>query len=110
MDRAQERIAILGVEDLTLERGRHSGREPFGGRILSHDYVEAALMRRIFSARLALLQPDDRDKILAVSGRLDRTLGGPPVPIDEVESITELRKRRSQLSSGGLPAHLGHAA
>lgn len=28
--------------------------------------LEAALMRRIFSARLALLQPDDRDKILAI--------------------------------------------
>ncbi|MBE2214670.1 MAG: hypothetical protein IAE82_12430 [Opitutaceae bacterium] len=28
--------------------------------------LEAALMRRIFSARLALLQPDERDKVLAV--------------------------------------------
>lgn len=28
--------------------------------------LEAALMRRIFSARLALLQPDERDKILSV--------------------------------------------
>ncbi len=28
--------------------------------------LEAALMRRIFSARLALLQPDERDRVLAV--------------------------------------------
>ncbi len=28
--------------------------------------LEAALMRRIFAARLALLQPDDRDRVLAV--------------------------------------------
>ncbi len=28
--------------------------------------LEAALMRRIFAARLALLQPDERDKVLAV--------------------------------------------
>jgi uncharacterized protein (DUF58 family) len=109
--RRHEVVAVRVLDPMELQLpdlGLVTLRDAESGEQLLVDTHDAAFRRRF--ARIAAQRESELREGLARAGVDTLELSTDGELVDALVRFTELRKRRSQLSSGGLPAHLGHAA
>ena len=106
-----EVVAVRVLDPLELELpdlGLLTLRDAETGEQLVVDTHDAGFRKRF--ARIAAQRESELREALAKSGVDALELATDADLVDAIVRFVDMRKRRSQLSAGGLPAHLRHAA